>query len=202
MSPWRRLRAAGAAAALVTLAGCGIPTGGAPTTIAPSDIPFGLAAPTSSAPAVPSLPARQDLPRVYLVNPEEGLVPSSREVSGATVRERLAALLGQLAAGPADSERDAHLATALPAGVQLTVTGMDGDTVTVDLRGTDQSPSGQQSRRAVGQIVLTATSLPGVGRVRLTRDGTPVEAPLPSGELTSSPLTAADYRALLVAPPS
>jgi spore germination protein GerM len=54
----------------------------------------------------------------------------------------------------------------------------------------------------VGQIVLTATSLPGVRGVRLTLDGEPLEAPLPSGELTSAPLTAEDYAALLSSPPS
>ena len=74
--------------------------------------------------------------------------------------------------------------------------------MTVDLTGAGDAPAGQQSRRAVGQIVLTATSLPGVRAVLLTHDGEPLEAPLPSGELTSSPLTAADYEPLLVAPPS
>jgi hypothetical protein len=196
-----RYRLLGLAAA-AALAGCGIPTGGAPDTIAPTDIPYGLAAPSSNAPTTSSSPARHDLPRVYLVNPEDVLVPSGRDVSGTTVRERLIDLLGQLAVGPTDGERDDHLATALPPGIQLSVAGMDGDTVTVDLSGTDQAPSGQQSRRAVAQIVLTVTSLPELHAVRLTRDGDPVEAPLPSGELTSAPLTAADYSSLLVAPPS
>lgn len=189
-------------AVAAVLAGCGIPTGGAPDTIAPTDIPYGLAAPTSSAPTATSSPARQDRPRVYLVNAEDVLVPSGREVSGSTVREQLTDLLGQLAAGPTDGERDDQLASALPPGVQLSVGGVEGDTVTVDLVGTTQSPSGQRSRRAVGQIVLTATSLPGVHAVRLTRDGKPLEAPLPSGELTSAPLTAADYARLLMAPPT
>ena len=65
-----------------------------------------------------------------------------------------------------------------------------------------QAPSGAASRRAVAQIVLTATSVPGVDAVLLTLDGDPVEAPLPSGELTSAPLTETDYEPLLVAPPS
>jgi spore germination protein GerM len=53
----------------------------------------------------------------------------------------------------------------------------------------------------MAQIVLTATSLEGIGSVLLTRDGAPVEAPLPSGELTSEPLTSAEYAGLLTAPP-
>ena len=189
-------------AAAAALAGCGIPTGGAPETIAATDIPYGLASPSSSAPTAISSPARQDRARVYLVDDEDVLVPSGRDVTGAGVPERLADLLGQLAAGPTEEERDDHLGTALPPGVELSVAGVEGNTVTVDLSGAHQVPPGQQSRRAVGQIVLTSTSLPDVHAVRLTMDGEPVEAPLPSGELTSRPLTAADYDPLLVAPPS
>jgi spore germination protein GerM len=77
-----------------------------------------------------------------------------------------------------------------------------GDVVTVELGGIARAPSGQQSRRAVAQIVLTVTSLPPVRAVVLTEDGEQLEAPLPSGELTSELLTAADYSSLLVAPPS
>ena len=50
--------------------------------------------------------------------------------------------------------------------------------------------------------MLTATSVPGVDSVRLTFAGEPVEAPLPSGQLTSDPLTEQDYDAVLTAPPS
>ncbi|MGY1808680.1 GerMN domain-containing protein [Blastococcus sp. SYSU D00669] len=188
-------------AAAVVLAGCGVPTGGAPEAIPASDVPYGLvdpapttAAPTSSAP-------RADQPRVYLVGPDDVLVASGRDVDGTTTRERLADLLAQLADGPTAGERDDALTTALPPGLRLTVTGADDGTVTVDLAGAGDAPSGQQSRRAVGQVVLTATSLPEVRAVLLTLDGEPLEAPLPSGELTSAPLTADDYAPLATAPP-
>jgi hypothetical protein len=45
--------------------------------------------------------------------------------------------------------------------------------------------------------VLTATTVPGVETVLLTLAGQSVEAPLPSGELTSDPLTAADMTPFL-----
>lgn len=45
-------------------------------------------------------------------------------------------------------------------------------------------PAGK-SRRAVDQIVLTATSLPEVATVPLTHDRRPCGGPLPSGELAS-----------------
>jgi hypothetical protein len=195
---WRLL----ALAAAAVLAGCGVPTGGAPDRIGASDVPYALASPTPGSPAATSSPARDDRPRVYLVGPDDALVASGRDVSGTTTRERLDDLLGQLADGPTSGERDDELTTALPPRIGLSVSSVDGGTATIDFSATSASPAGEQTRRAVGQIVLTATSLPGVTAVLLTHDGDPLEAPLPSGELTTAPLTAADYEPLLVAPPS
>ena len=195
------LRAA-ALAVLVGLAGCGVGTGGSPEELADSEVPYGLlsSAPTTSAPS--SVPTVGDEPRVYLVSADDVLVPTGRDVRAGSLRSQLEDLLDLLTAGPTDDEREEGLATALPPGAELVVTAVDGDTVTVDLTGPGEAPSGLQSRRAVAQIVLTATSLPGVRSVLLTSDGDPLEAPLPSGVLTSEPLEAADFERLLVAPPS
>jgi hypothetical protein len=73
-------------------------------------------------------------------------------------------------------------------------------TATVDIGGVVDAPSGWATRRTVGQLVLTATSVPGIDAVRLTLTGDPVEAPLPDGELTSDPLTADDYAVFLTPP--
>ena len=51
---------------------------------------------------------------------------------------------------------------------------------------------------AIGQIVLTATSIVGVDRVVFARDGVAVAVPGPSGGgLTAVPLVASDYDGLL-----
>jgi hypothetical protein len=189
-------------AVVVLPAGCGVPTGAAPETLAATDVPYALMSPSPGSPAATSSPAREDRPRVYLVDADDVLVPSGRDVSGKTPAERVDDLLAQLAAGPTSGERDAEFTTALPPRLTFSTTRVDGGTATVDLSGASDAPAGEQSRRAVGQIVLTATSVPGITAVLLTHDGEPVEAPLPSGELTSAPLTAADYRPLLGAPPS
>jgi hypothetical protein len=189
-------------AAVALLAGCGVPTGGDAETIAPSEVPYGLLSPSATPPAPSTSPAVEDPPRVYLIGPDDVLVPSGRDVDGAGLRQRLDDLLEQLGAGPTAGERDAELATALPPGVRLSVAAVDDGTVTVDLAGPGEAPSGEQSRLAVGQIVLTATSLPEIRAVLLTRAGEQLEAPLPSGELTSEPLTTADYDELQVTPPS
>lgn len=180
---------------------CGVPTGGAPRTLAPSDVPYGLDATAPSSAPAPSPAARSDDARVYLVSAEDLLVPRARAVVGGTTEERLGRLLDALAAGPSADELDQQLTTALPPDVDLRLTDVTGDTATIDLATEGDNPSGQDSRRAVGQIVLSATSLPDVGRVALTLDGQPLESPLPSGELTAEPLTAEDYAALRTSPP-
>lgn len=181
---------------------CGVPTGGPPEPIASAEVPSALAAPSRPPAPMTSVAPQLDQPRIYLVDADGVLVPRGRETTGTTLAARLDDLLAGLAEGPTAGERSEELSTALPPGMRLSVAEIDGDTVTIELAGSGDAPSGEASRRAVGQIVLTATSLEGVTGVLLSRDGAPVEAPLPSGELTSAPLTAADYAALVTTPPS
>jgi spore germination protein GerM len=191
----RRHRAAvvAVALALAVLTGCGVPTGGAPSTIAPEDVPYGLASPSPTASATAPPEANAEASRVHWLDATDTLVPRVREVSGTTRRDRLASLLDQLAAGPTKEERDQQLSTALPPELRLSVTGLESGTATIDLDALGQAPAGTAGRRAVAQIVLTATSVPGVQAVLLEVAGQPIEAPLPGGELTAQPLTARDY---------
>jgi spore germination protein GerM len=177
---------------------CGVPTGGEPTTIAASDIPYGLASPSPTPTASPSTAPRLDQSLIFLVGQGDALVPRPRETEGSSRREQLEQLLTALAEGPTGPELREELSTALSPEVQLSLVELSDGAATIDIDGPGEAPSGWASRRAVAQIVLTATSVPGVDAVRLTLSGTPVEAPLPSGELSSDPLTAADYAALLV----
>jgi hypothetical protein len=186
---------------MLSTSACGIPTGGAPATIAPSDVPYGLTSTTPTMTPESSPPPRSDEPRIYLVAPDDVLVPRGRAVEAGTLEERLNRLVDKLATGPNSTELGEQLSTALPPDLRLSVTAVDGDTATIEISGSENAPSGLESRLAVAQIVLSATSLPGISAILLTRDGVPVEAPLPSGELTSDPLTAADYAALLTSPP-
>ncbi|WP_369135226.1 GerMN domain-containing protein [Modestobacter sp. I12A-02662] len=198
----RRPAAAVLLAAQLALTACGVPTGGAPETIPATEVPAALT--STSPPGAPTdtAPPGLDQPRLFFVGAEEVLVPRGRDVAGATLADRLGALLDELAAGPTPTERGNQLATALPLDVRLSVADLSDGTATLAIAGDDDSPGGRDSRRAVAQLVLTATSLAGVERVLLTQDGSPVEAPLASGELTSRPLTAADYAEFLTAPPS
>jgi len=195
-----RLTVVAGLVAVLALGGCGVPTGGQPDAIPPSSVPFGLASAEPSAPSATSAPVHADEPRIYLVEPNDALVPTARQIPEGTVRERLRILLRYLAAGPTKVEKRHQVSTALPPDIVLRVRDVTDDQVTIDIGGPADAPSGKESRRAVAQIVLTSTSLPEVHSVLLTSDGTPIEAPLPSGELTSEPLTALDYTPMLHPP--
>ncbi|MFW3169887.1 GerMN domain-containing protein [Geodermatophilus sp. CPCC 206100] len=175
------------------VAGCGVSTGGPAEEIPATDVPFGLTSPSPLPTPTAAPEPEASTGQVYLVAPDDRLVSRPREVTGPSLAGRLDALLERLAAGPTPTERDEQLSTALPPDVELAVADVTDGTVTVDLSGPADVPSGLASRRAVAQLVLSATSLPGVASVVLSLEGQRVDAPLPSGELTAQPLTAADY---------
>ncbi|MGY1609260.1 GerMN domain-containing protein [Geodermatophilus sp. SYSU D00700] len=197
----RRARPFIGAVLLAGLAGCGVPMGAPAEAIPGSEVPAGLSSPAAtSAPMPTSTPPPApvaDPARVYLLGADDALVPRARAVTGSTRENRLERLLDDLADGPTALEQDQQLSTALPPDVELSVADVAGGTATVDISGTTDAPSGWASRLAVAQLVLTATSVPGVDDVLLTIDGQPVEAPLPSGALTTEALTPADYAPLL-----
>jgi spore germination protein GerM len=164
-------------------------------------VPYDLMSPTSPATTEPA-PQADVRPRVYLVR-DDLLVPvpaSARaaESSSATV----AALLERLALGPQEDERTRGLSSALGPDVVIGLVRLEGTTAVVDVRAGAQLPSAGRLPLAVGQIVLTAVSVPGVDRVQLTAEGKPVQAPLPDGALTDRPLSAPDYASLVAGAPT
>lgn len=179
------------------LSGCGIPPQEEPTIIEPSAVPFGLAEPRPRTPALSD--ARELSPAfVYFVTGDR-LTGVFRSLQGGDVRGRVRAVLRALADGPTVAERRAGLSSAVPPGLRLRLTGLNDDTVTIDLSG-DTGPSAEESPLTAAQLVLSLTSLTDVERVSLTREHQPIDAPLVDGSLTSAPLTAADYRPLELAP--
>ncbi|MCO7222325.1 GerMN domain-containing protein, partial [Klenkia sp. PcliD-1-E] len=182
------------------LGGCGVPTGGAPDPVPAADLPSALAAPAPSAATTASPSATAGQPAVFLVGTGDLLVPRGRSVDG-DVGQQVDDLLQALADGPTAVEREQGLSTALPAQVLLGVRDLSDGVATVALSGGTDTATGLQNRRAVAQIVLTVTSLPAVDGVLLTQDGAAVEAPLPTGELTTRALTAQDYAGYLTGPP-
>jgi spore germination protein GerM len=190
-------------AAVAVLAGCGLPQDGEARAVDARSVPYGLLGPVATeAPTVTTLErAPSTQPRTYLLGPDEALEPVPAPVDLSQVVDTpkvLAALFELLAAGPTEAQRAKGLSTALAPGVQITVVAVHEGLVDVQVDASPKDPSADRLPLAIGQLVLTATSVEGVDGVRLLRAGVPVEVPLPGGALTSSPLRRSDYRELVV----
>ena len=204
-----RLRAAvlavAAVACVACLAACGLPSNGASRDIRPDDIPYGLTSPAPSATPTSSgsVQGFESLPRTYLLDPSQQLVAVPTPLDpqlASTPQEQLSVLLKVLMAGPTERERAEGLSTALTPGVVIDLVALTDGTATLQVHSTPKEPPADRLPLGVGQIVLTATSVPDVRSVQLIQDGQPVEVPLPGGALTSEPLHRSDYREL-IAPP-
>lgn len=180
----------------LALAGCGVPTDTQPRAI--DTVPYDLLSPAPTASTDTPAPARVP-PFVYFVEDDRLVRVETTEPTGDVV-ERTSQVLGVLSQGPGERERAAGLETALGQGTRLTVTGVEKGVAHIDVAVGDREPSPGRYPLAVAQIVLSATSVPGVESVLMTRDGTPVELPLPGGVLTKLPVTAGDYESLTQAP--
>lgn len=188
-----------AAGSALGATGCGVPAREAPVTVRPSAVPYGLLSETpATASREPDSTPAATSPRAFFITSADRLVGVPLDPPPAT--SPLTAAITALSAGPDRLSRSRGLSTAIPPGLALAVTRVQNRTAVIDVGG-EPAPGGDQGPLAVAQIVLTATSVRTVHRVLLTRHGQPLEAQLPDGALTSAPLTARHYKALLVPPP-
>lgn len=180
------------ALALAAVTACGIPQDAEPTTT-PGGVVMPAVAPSNAAPADPAdpSPAEPNL-AVFLVRADH----LEKIVRGAS-EDDLTRTLSVLLAGPTEAELMAGLRTAIGPETELRSAHLEGDTAVVDLSAAFVEIGGQEQILAVAQIVLTATTVPGVGRVRFLLEGQAVEIPRADGTLTSESLGAADYEVLL-----
>ncbi|MBL7259741.1 GerMN domain-containing protein [Paractinoplanes lichenicola] len=100
--------------------------------------------------------------------------------------------LSSLVSGPTPAERNAGLTTKL-SGLVLTARGITGAVATVEVPDVGESGARSDESLLFAQMVCTLTARPDVAEVRFTRDGQPLEVPLPDGSLTGSPLGSSDY---------
>lgn len=207
MTPTRRhLRVlAGAVTVLAVVAagaltGCGVESSGQARAVDPAQVPYGLVGstptPRASLPATATADATPAGAAVYFLQRGRLVgIPVPRPVGDRRVA--IGQVIAILSAGPSTAERARALDTAVPTSVQLAVRDITGTTATIDIQGDQSAIVNDQGPLAVGQLVLTATSIPGIDSVRLTRDGQPVDAQLADGALTARPLTREDFRSLL-----
>lgn len=190
----RRLSTLIGAMVVASAAACGVPSESPPLAI--TGVPYDLLRPPATAAIRPTaLPTRG--PFVYLLSGDERLVPvESGRVAGEPV-ELITGILTRLANGPTDEERGRGLSTALGSDVTLTLQRLESGRAQIELDAGAQATPARRLPLAVGQVVLSVTSVPGIDSVVLTNHGIPIDAPLPGGALTDHPLSAGDYKALV-----
>ena len=190
-----RLVTAMAYAAVLGLAGgCGVPSD--PTPIAITRVPYDLMNPPATTSAGPSTAATRG-PFVYLLDSRDRAVPVELDVVDELPSGTITAILARLSQGPSDDERRAGLSSALGHTATLTLRSLENGRAEIAVGPGEREPSADRLPLAVGQIVLSVTSVSGVASVVLTDGTDPIAAPLPDGARTDRPLVRADYAALL-----
>jgi spore germination protein GerM len=204
-----RLRSIGAASLAVLallLAACGVTTDDEFKQIAPEDVQFQLADPTTTTTSTtttvppststtrpePSTTTIAQLVELYFVSGDT-VIPVSRAVPPPV---SLAQVIRLLEAGPVPGD---------PSGARNLVT--DGLVLGVDLSGgvalvdlseaftQEQLPSAVQ-QLIVAQLVYTMAAQQGVGQVAFTLAGQPIAVPLADGSVATGPISRDAYRAL------
>lgn len=183
---------------LFLLSGCGVPGNGHVRTVDADAVPYHLleADPSASVPSDGG-PVPRMVPVVFWLLGER-LVPAT--TGGACTdspEELVKRLLAELAVGPDEDDRAAGRSSALPPASGLRLVGIVNETAQVEMD-SGTSISADRLPVAVGQIVLSLTSSPGIGKVTVLSSGEPVQVPLPGGALTTRAVSAEDYAGLLV----
>lgn len=185
------------------LAGCGAPSGGS-RAIDGDDVPYALLSPspTPTETAIETSPPEDETTAdVFFVAPDDRLIPVLISVGTGRTDDLVTATLAALQAGPDEDARAAGLSTTLGPDIELRLTKIVGTTVYVDIALASRQPAADQIPLAIGQIVLSATSLVAVTHVVLLVDGEEVDVPLPGGQRIAGPVTAADYEILTASSP-
>jgi spore germination protein GerM len=194
------------AACALTLSACGVPDSGEARPLQTDQVPFDLLSPAThtrihtdqSQKSPVSVPGLDEL-LVAFITTDGKLRQVIRFVSrDGTEVDRVQKMLDLISAGPTPQEREQGLESAIPSSLKLRALRHRRSTVTIDISGSVEMPATARLPLIVAQIAVTSTEVPGVETVLLEEDGRSLEAPLPSGELTSEPISAEDYAQLLL----
>jgi spore germination protein GerM len=204
-------------AGALLLAACGLPNDDKYTAIQPDALPFGIAdttttstttttippATTTTAPEATTTTIPMETVSLYFVL-NGRLQPVTRSFPVPVTPQ---AVVNALEDGPLEQDQPPGLRSAVPANSIGTVT-VSGGVATVDISpafvqpttGTDQVPVPSVDQPlAFGEIVLTLTSLPGIGQVRFTVASQPQGALAADGSLVDGPVSADNYAGLRAA---
>lgn len=165
------------------LAACGgIPADEDPTVLAGDQLPPELAESTTSTVAAGNLDVT-----VFLIDAPEGeddqlgLCATRVDAFAATARQALAALEALIELVPTESVTcPSRYINAIPPDLVLRSASMDDRILVLDLANLSEI-QGVAARRAIAQIVFTATDLPGIDGVRFRENGKDVAVNVSEG---------------------
>ncbi len=193
-------RRVAALALLVTAfvtAGCAIPTQSAPSTMAPSKVPFNLLDPhlpttTTTLPKPSSL-----VPvKVFYLNSTNQLTSAPRVVASPAP---LTAIISSMLAGPTKAETVQGISTAIPSNVTVLSATTQGAIVTVNMNAAFGAITGISIELAVAQIVATIATENGLNTgVVFEIDGQRTSVPIANGSQVTDPVYLIEF--LSVAP--
>jgi spore germination protein GerM len=178
--------------ALVTLTltawavGCGLPTDGSPRPISSADIPEALLEPSST--TTPEAIGNFSVDLWWL--DEERLTSRPRNVSDFRPSTAITALLAGV------TEEDAPARTSIPSGTELLGAEEEGRVLTVNLSEQIANLQGEELKRALAQIVWTATAPAfGINGVRFQVQGDDLPVITDEGTVTE-PVNRGDFLSL------
>ena len=207
------------AAGALVLAACGLPNDSAYTTIQPDDLPAGISDTTTTSTTTTTVP-----PATTTTAPEATTTTTTIPTQAVTLYYVLngrlqpvvrpftlpvlsQTVLDRLEEGPLPRDQPPGLRSAVPPN-SLGAVIVSAGVASVDLApafvqpstGTEQLPVPNVDQPlAFGEIVLTLTSLPGIGQVRFTVGGQPQGALAADGSLVEGPVSADNYASLRAA---
>ena len=178
-------------------AGCAIPTQSAPSTMAPSKVPFDLLDPhlpttTTTLPKPSSL-----VPvKVFFLNSSSQLTSAPRVVAAPAP---LTAIITSMLAGPTRTETGQGISTAIPSNVAVISTTTAAGIVTVNMNAAFGAITGSSIELAVAQIVATVATEVGLNTgVIFEIEGQRTSVPIANGSQVSEPVYLIEF--LSVAP--
>jgi spore germination protein GerM len=172
----------------LVLAACGVKEDDSARRIDDDAVPYDLLDP--DAPAI--VPGRGRAVQLCLLEDDE-LRMVERPLTNEATRTDIVRALSALT----DGEARTGLRTALGSGSEVVAVDVVGGTATVDFGAGAEEAITSEPLATVAQIVCTLTAQPGIGLVRFSIDGSPIEVPTADGTLTGDPVSRDDYSALL-----
>jgi spore germination protein GerM len=169
------------------LAGCAVPTQGAPQTIPSSKVPFSLLNPhvPTTTTTLPDLSSLVPV-KVYFLNAGSQLQAEDRVVPAPAPVQ---AILASLLVGPSQGEAANGVTTALPSNVTVLSTSTQGNVVTVNMNSAFAQITGNNTELAVAQIVATVANENGLGTgVVFEIEGQHTNVPIANGSQVSGPV--------------